>query len=158
MKAVITKKLLLLMVALFLGSGLLQAQTMFIQGFYAKLLETPGDRTSKILKIKRGEIVSVLKQKEDWFQVEYNKTAGWLHKRNLGETPPMTRQQQAAQKSGLIDRMDKRFAKKQTFTTVRRLKEGDAGSSLSQKVDYEKLARFENSAPSTEKSIDFINE
>ncbi|MDX2471195.1 MAG: SH3 domain-containing protein [SAR324 cluster bacterium] len=134
-----------------------QAESMYVRGFYAKILKNPADKKSKIMKVERGEEVSVLEAKTKWIKIDYQGTVGWMKAKKLVKEAPMKRVTLSRKETGLVGLSRQRFAKTQAMTTVRRLKADKEGDEKNAKVDFAALIKFEKSAPSSTKAIEFFN-
>ena len=139
---------------LFFSTSPAMGETMYVRGYYSKLLKEPAQRRTKIMKIKRGEEVNVLDTQKNWIKVDYDGKLGWMHKRMLTDQPIMKRGD--AKKSKLMSLARGRFAKTQAMTTVRRLKAEDDEGKASASVDFAKLLEFEKSSPSSGEAVEFF--
>ena len=61
--------------------------TMVVSGNKANMRNRPSQKAKKLKTLKKGEEVKILKQQDEWFQVELaSGDIGWCHKSVLGQT------------------------------------------------------------------------
>jgi len=133
---------------------------LYVNSARAKLLSSPFFGSKTLEHMIKGEKVTNLEKKQNWFKVRHNGKVGWLSRLSVAHHPPMKRKRRVAKNdSKLMNDSRRRASAVSTTAAVRGLQNIDRSRVGNNNVmDYVSLERMESLNISDDEVFAFMDD